>query len=187
MLVVDDGSPDGTGDEADRLASASAGRIVVIHRTGAAVLACRTWTACGRPCAMDATHVCQMDADFSHDPADVPRLLEAARSADLVIGSRYVAGRRAARLAATSPGPERVREPLRAHDHPPAGARLHERLPLLAARVRWRDCRSIASFRMATRSRSSSHGKLTAPRAGSSRCPSRSSNAATASPSCPDA
>ena len=92
ILVVDDGSPDGTGAEADRLARESAGRVRVLHRHGARGLG-RSYVD-GMAAALEsgATHVCQMDADFSHDPADVPRLLEASRDADLVIGSRYVPG-----------------------------------------------------------------------------------------------
>lgn len=92
VLVVDDGSPDGTGDVADDLAAASAGRVRVLHRTGARGLG-RSYVD-GMRLALegDATHVCQMDADCSHDPADVPRLLAAAAQADLVVASRYVPG-----------------------------------------------------------------------------------------------
>jgi len=92
MLVVDDGSPDGTGAVADRLAAGSGGRIAVLHRTGARGLG-RSYVD-GMRAALEsgATHICQMDADFSHDPADVPRLLGAARRAELVVGSRYVPG-----------------------------------------------------------------------------------------------
>jgi dolichol-phosphate mannosyltransferase len=92
VLVVDDASPDGTGVEADRLAAASGGRVTVLHRTGRRGLG-RSYiegmlTALRSP----VSHICQMDADFSHDPADLPRLLDAARDADLVVGSRYVPG-----------------------------------------------------------------------------------------------
>ena len=92
ILVVDDGSPDGTGAEADRLARESAGRVRVLHRHGARGLG-RSYVD-GMAAALEsgATHVCQMDADFSHDPADVPRLLAASGAADLVLGSRYVPG-----------------------------------------------------------------------------------------------
>jgi dolichol-phosphate mannosyltransferase len=92
VLVVDDGSRDGTGAEADRLAAASAGRVRVLHRTGRRGLGRSYIDGIGAALASGATHVCQMDADFSHDPADLPPLLEATRSADLVIGSRYVPG-----------------------------------------------------------------------------------------------
>jgi dolichol-phosphate mannosyltransferase len=91
ILVVDDGSPDGTGEIADRLA-AEHDAVEVLHRTtreglGPAYLA-------GFRQALDggATHVLEMDADFSHDPADLARLLAAATEADLVLGSRYVPG-----------------------------------------------------------------------------------------------
>jgi dolichol-phosphate mannosyltransferase len=94
VLVVDDGSPDGTGDEADRLAAASHGRMSVLHRRGKRGLG-RSYID-GFRAALDggATHVLQMDADLSHDPADVPRLLDASAAADLVLGSRYVPGGR---------------------------------------------------------------------------------------------
>jgi dolichol-phosphate mannosyltransferase len=94
LLVVDDGSPDGTGTEADRLAGMSDGRMTVLHRTGARGLG-RSYVD-GMRAALDAgaTHVCQMDADFSHAPTDVPRLIDATASADLAFGSRYVEGGR---------------------------------------------------------------------------------------------
>jgi dolichol-phosphate mannosyltransferase len=89
VLVVDDGSPDGTGEIADRLA-ADEDRIQVLHRPrkeglGPAYLA-------GFRVALEAgaAFVLEMDSDFSHDPKDLPRLLRAAADADLVIGSRYV-------------------------------------------------------------------------------------------------
>jgi dolichol-phosphate mannosyltransferase len=92
VLVVDDGSPDGTGDEAERAAANNPGRVAVLHRRGARGLG-RSYVDGMRAALADgATHVVQMDADFSHDPADVPRLLDAAADADLVIGSRYVPG-----------------------------------------------------------------------------------------------
>jgi dolichol-phosphate mannosyltransferase len=92
ILIVDDGSPDGTGVEADRLAAGSGGRVRVIHRQGPRGLGRSYIDAMAAALRLGATHVCQMDADFSHDPADIPRLLEASRNADLVIGSRYVPG-----------------------------------------------------------------------------------------------
>jgi dolichol-phosphate mannosyltransferase len=92
VLVVDDGSPDGTGAIADGLAAADP-RVTVLHRTGPRGLG-RSYVDGMRQVVATtaATHVCQMDADLSHDPADVPRLLEASAAADLVIGSRYVPG-----------------------------------------------------------------------------------------------
>ena len=94
LLVVDDGSPDGTGGIADALAAASDGRITVLHRTGTRGLGRSYVEGMQRALGGDATHICQMDADFSHDPADIPRLLTAAGSADLVVASRYVPGGR---------------------------------------------------------------------------------------------
>jgi dolichol-phosphate mannosyltransferase len=92
VLVVDDGSPDGTGAEADRLAAASGGRVHVLHRTGQRGLGRSYIDGFQHALRLGATRVCQMDADFSHDPGDIPRLLEATESADLAIGSRYVPG-----------------------------------------------------------------------------------------------
>ena len=93
LLVVDDGSPDGTGQIADRLAAAEA-RVRALHRTAKAGLG-RAYLA-GFRVALDggATAVLQMDADWSHDPASLPGLLApiADGSADLVIGSRYTPG-----------------------------------------------------------------------------------------------
>ena len=91
VLVIDDSSPDGTGELADRLSS-ELPSVFVLHRThkeglGPAYIAGFRW-------ALDhgADRIVQMDADFSHDPADVPRLLGAAESAGLSLGSRYVEG-----------------------------------------------------------------------------------------------
>jgi dolichol-phosphate mannosyltransferase len=92
VLVVDDGSPDGTGDLAEALA-AQHDRVHVLQRTtkeglGPAYAAGFAWGL-----ARGARTLCEMDADFSHDPDDLPRLLEAvAAGADLAIGSRYVPG-----------------------------------------------------------------------------------------------
>jgi dolichol-phosphate mannosyltransferase len=92
ILVVDDRSPDGTGQIADRIAAESGGRIHVLHRAekqglGAAYLDAYRW-------ALDRGfgRVVTMDADFSHDPAYLPEMLSQADSADVVIGSRYVPG-----------------------------------------------------------------------------------------------
>jgi dolichol-phosphate mannosyltransferase len=92
ILVVDDQSPDGTGTIADALAASSGGRISVMHRKGARGLGRSYMDGIRHALTTDATHVCQMDADFSHDPAELPRLLDAATEAELVIGSRYVPG-----------------------------------------------------------------------------------------------
>lgn len=94
ILVVDDASPDGSGALADRLAAADA-RISVLHRAGKEGLGPAYVAGLGRALAEGAELILQMDADFSHDPADVPRLIAAASgpgAADLVLGSRYVPG-----------------------------------------------------------------------------------------------
>jgi dolichol-phosphate mannosyltransferase len=90
ILVVDDGSPDGTGEIADRLAAA--GNLEVIHRAVKEGLGPAYVAGFRRALAGGARLVVQMDADFSHDPVDIPRLLSAAADADVVIGSRYVDG-----------------------------------------------------------------------------------------------
>lgn len=94
VLVVDDGSPDGTGAIADALAASSGGRVTVLHRTGPRGLGLAYIDGMRVALAGDATHICQMDADLSHDPFDVARLLAATADADVVIGSRYVPGGR---------------------------------------------------------------------------------------------
>jgi dolichol-phosphate mannosyltransferase len=92
IIVADDGSPDGTGAEADRLAATSQGRVRVLHRTGQRGYGRSHLDGMRMALATDATHICQMDADLSHAPGDLRRLLEAAPRADLIIGSRYVEG-----------------------------------------------------------------------------------------------
>ena len=92
VLIVDDNSPDGTGDIADRLARESGGAVEVLHRPHKEGLGPAYVAGFGRALAGGAGLVAQMDADFSHDPAALPALLEAAAAADLAIGSRYVAG-----------------------------------------------------------------------------------------------
>jgi dolichol-phosphate mannosyltransferase len=92
VLIVDDGSPDGTGTLADGLAAESGGRLTVMHRTGPRGLGRSYVDAMQAAVATGVRFVCQMDADLSHDPADLARLIAACASADLVIGSRYVAG-----------------------------------------------------------------------------------------------
>ena len=91
ILVVDDASPDGTGAIADRLAE-ELDEVRVLHRESKDGLG-RAYLA-GFQTALDggADLILQMDCDFSHDPADVPRLVEAAGAADVVLGSRYVPG-----------------------------------------------------------------------------------------------
>jgi dolichol-phosphate mannosyltransferase len=92
VLIVDDASPDGTGQIADRLAAERPDRVEVLHRSGKLGLGPAYIAGFRRAIAAGAGLVLEMDADFSHDPADLPRLLAASEGADLVIGSRYVAG-----------------------------------------------------------------------------------------------
>lgn len=91
VLVVDDSSPDGTGEIADRLAAES-GDVEVLHRPSKGGLGPAYVAGFRRALDGGAQTILQMDADFSHDPVDIPRLLGAAEAADLVIGSRYVRG-----------------------------------------------------------------------------------------------
>lgn len=92
LLIVDDASPDGTGDIADELAG-DVPRVSVIHRAGKQGLGPAYAAGFDHALAAGAEVVAEMDADFSHNPADLPHLVDAVRSgADLAIGSRYVAG-----------------------------------------------------------------------------------------------
>ena len=91
VLVVDDASPDGTGEIADRLAAEN-DRVHVLHRQRKEGLRPAYLAGFTRALELGADLVMEMDCDFSHDPADVPRLAGAARDADLVLGSRYVPG-----------------------------------------------------------------------------------------------
>jgi len=93
VLVIDDNSPDGTGELADRLAAELDG-VEVLHRERKEGLGPAYIAGFRHVLAGDAELVVQIDCDFSHDPADVPRLVEAVGKADLVLGSRYVAGGR---------------------------------------------------------------------------------------------
>jgi dolichol-phosphate mannosyltransferase len=93
ILVVDDGSPDGTGHIADRLAGEHA-EVEVLHRTVREGLGPAYIAGFQHALAHDAAYVFEMDSDFSHDPKDLARLLEPVRDgqADVALGSRYVAG-----------------------------------------------------------------------------------------------
>jgi dolichol-phosphate mannosyltransferase len=94
IYLADDASPDGTGAVADRVA-AELGRITVLHRPGKRGLGTAYRDAMSRVLPTNPDVVMMMDADFSHDPAAIPRFLEAIRAgADVVIGSRYVPGGR---------------------------------------------------------------------------------------------
>lgn len=94
VLVVDDNSPDDTAGAVRELTQQYPGRVHLLERSGklglgTAYIAGFTWAL-----ARDYSHIIEMDADFSHHPASLPRLIQASRHADLVIGSRYIAGGR---------------------------------------------------------------------------------------------
>lgn len=91
VLVIDDSSPDGTGELADRLA-AELPWVSVLHRERKEGIGPAYVAGFRRALAEDAELILEMDCDFSHDPSVVPRLIEAAGEAELALGSRYVAG-----------------------------------------------------------------------------------------------
>jgi len=91
ILIVDDNSPDGTGALADELAR-ELECVQVLHRPGKQGLGRAYLAGFAVALSAGADLVMEMDADFSHDPADLPRLIAAAEAADLVLGSRYVPG-----------------------------------------------------------------------------------------------
>jgi dolichol-phosphate mannosyltransferase len=92
MLIVDDGSPDGTGQVADELALRFPGRVEVMHRTGQRGLGRSYVDGLRRALETDADLICQMDADLSHGPEYLPALSAATAQFDVVIGSRYLHG-----------------------------------------------------------------------------------------------
>ena len=91
ILFVDDNSPDGTGGILDGLA-AKEPRISVLHRERKEGLGRAYVAGFARALSMGAERIVEMDCDFSHDPADIGRMLEASENADVVVGSRYVKG-----------------------------------------------------------------------------------------------
>jgi len=92
LMVVDDQSPDGTGEVGDALARQHAGRIEVMHRTDRRGLGRSYIDGIRRAITQPVDVICQMDADLSHDPAQLPSLVGATANADVVIGSRYIPG-----------------------------------------------------------------------------------------------
>lgn len=92
VLIVDDESPDGTGEIADALAVEHPNRLHVLHRTGQRGLGRAYVDGFRWALAHGADAIVQMDCDFSHAPSDVPRLLRHIPNYDVVIGSRYVSG-----------------------------------------------------------------------------------------------
>jgi dolichol-phosphate mannosyltransferase len=91
ILIVDDNSPDGTGRIADRLAN-ELDAVEVLHRREKQGLGVAYLAGFEQALAAGADLILEMDSDFSHSPADVPRLIDAAADADVVLGSRYVPG-----------------------------------------------------------------------------------------------
>lgn len=91
VLIVDDNSPDGTGAVADELAK-DTDRVFVMHRSGKMGLGSAYIQGFRYALANGYDYVMEMDADFSHDPGEIPNFLEAAKGSDLVVGSRYVGG-----------------------------------------------------------------------------------------------
>ncbi len=94
VLVVDDNSPDGTGQVADDLAQRYPDRVHVMHRAGKLGLGTAYLAGFRYALEQGADYIVQMDADFSHSPGYIPQFLEAVEGCDVVIGSRYVAGGR---------------------------------------------------------------------------------------------
>lgn len=91
VLVVDDGSPDGTGDVVEQMARGSR-RIHLLRRPGKLGLGTAYIAGFKWGLARDYDHFLEMDADFSHDPAEIPNFLKAAEQYDVVLGSRYIDG-----------------------------------------------------------------------------------------------
>lgn len=93
LLIVDDGSPDGTGTIADELAASRPGEVHVLHRTGKLGLGTAYIAGFKKALGLGYDVIVQMDCDFSHEPSTVPKLVAAlAEGNDLVLGSRYVPG-----------------------------------------------------------------------------------------------
>ncbi|MBS3783381.1 MAG: polyprenol monophosphomannose synthase [Anaerolineae bacterium] len=93
VIIVDDDSPDGTGVIADRLAEEHPGRLEVVHRSGKLGLGTAHVAGFEQALSKDVELICTMDADFSHNPAYIPEIVERiCQGYDLVIGSRYVEG-----------------------------------------------------------------------------------------------
>ena len=92
VLVIDDNSPDGMGKVADELKRRFADRVNVLHRTGPRGLGRSYLSGFAYALSGNSDVICQLDADMSHDPSHLPRMLAELENSDLVIGSRYVPG-----------------------------------------------------------------------------------------------
>ena len=180
VLVIDDNSPDGTGELADRLA-AEHDHVEVLHRPRKEGLGPAYLAGFERALAdPEVELVLEMDADFSHDPADVPRLIAAAADADLVLGSRYVEGGSIGSWGAAAALRLGGRLALRARAARRGRARPDRRLQVLPPPRCWRRSTSARSTRAATPSRSRPPTARCGPASASSRCRSPSSTASTA-------
>lgn len=94
LLVVDDNSPDGTGDIAEQLGQETGGRVQVVHRSGKLGLGSAYIQGFGVALSRGAEAILQMDADFSHPVDKIPEMAQNLATVDMVIGSRYVPGGR---------------------------------------------------------------------------------------------
>ncbi|MCC6604895.1 MAG: polyprenol monophosphomannose synthase [Anaerolineae bacterium] len=92
VIVVDDNSPDGTGQMADRWAAENPGRVVVVHRPGKMGLGTAYIAGFKKALSIGARRVLTMDADFSHNPRYIPDMIALSKQKHVVIGSRYVSG-----------------------------------------------------------------------------------------------
>jgi dolichol-phosphate mannosyltransferase len=92
ILVVDDNSPDGTGQIAEELAQAHPGRLQVLHRPGKQGLGTAYVAGFQQALANGADYIIEMDTDFSHPPATIPQMLAAMAEYDVAVGSRYAPG-----------------------------------------------------------------------------------------------
>ena len=186
MLVVDDGSPDGTGEIADELAVEIPGRVEVMHRTGQRGLG-RSYmdglrNAIARPAASISsarwTPTCRTTRSIC--PRSQPRPRDARPGDRIAVPER----RQRRELAAPPHLPQHVREPLHPHRDRPDAERLHERLSLLAARGARAAAARRDGRRTAMRSSSRCCTRHTGAAAGSAKCRSSSSNARRATRRC---
>ena len=133
VLIVDDDSPDGTGDAAEVLAAASGGRVSVMRRPGPRGLGRSYIEGMAAALRTDATHICQMDADFSHDPGALPAVARGHGRRRPGHRVTLCLRRSVAALAGPSRGAEQICELVRAKNYAAPGARLHQRISLLEA------------------------------------------------------
>ena len=180
VLVIDDASPDGTGELADRLA-AELDWVGVLHRAEKQGIGPAYIDGLPRALAEGAELILEMDCDFSHDPASVGALIEACESgADLALGSRYVDRRQHGQLGSARRFISRGGLALRPYDPRGGRARPHRRVQVLPPRPRSRRSTSTRSRPAATASRSKGRIASCGRGCGSSRCRSRSPTDASA-------